>query len=87
MPDAAAPGSGRSAAPGGEGAADTVRPEPEAPDYRSTFALDVDTASYGYARRTLGDGLSSRRPGTSGPRSSSTASARGTSGRRGPASR
>ncbi len=26
------------------------------PDYRSTFALDVDTASYGYARRTLGDG-------------------------------
>ncbi|WP_420168867.1 YfbK domain-containing protein [Streptomyces violaceoruber] len=55
-PDAAAPGSGRSAAPGGEGAADTVRPEPEAPDYLSTFALDVDTASYGYARRTLGDG-------------------------------
>ncbi|MFJ9394350.1 von Willebrand factor type A domain-containing protein [Streptomyces californicus] len=55
-PDATAPGSGRSAAPGGEGAADTVRPEPEAPDYLSTFALDVDTASYGYARRTLGDG-------------------------------
>ncbi|MFH8885318.1 von Willebrand factor type A domain-containing protein [Streptomyces californicus] len=55
-PDAAAPGAGRSAAPGGEGAADTVRPKPEAPDYRSTFALDVDTASYGYARRTLGDG-------------------------------
>ncbi|MFF3301187.1 von Willebrand factor type A domain-containing protein [Streptomyces sp. NPDC001741] len=26
------------------------------PDYLSTFALDVDTASYGYARRTLGDG-------------------------------
>lgn len=25
-------------------------------DYLSTFALDVDTASYGYARRTLGDG-------------------------------
>ncbi|MFD8571276.1 von Willebrand factor type A domain-containing protein [Streptomyces sp. NPDC059639] len=25
-------------------------------DYRSTFALDVDTASYGYARRTLADG-------------------------------
>ncbi|WP_032752281.1 vWA domain-containing protein [Streptomyces sp. NRRL B-1381] len=55
-PDAAAPGTGRSAAPGGEGAADTTRPEPEAPDYLSTFALDVDTASYGYARRTLGDG-------------------------------
>ncbi|MFJ8766882.1 vWA domain-containing protein [Streptomyces clavifer] len=26
------------------------------PDYLSTFALDVDTASYGYARRLLGDG-------------------------------
>ncbi|MFF8742217.1 von Willebrand factor type A domain-containing protein [Streptomyces californicus] len=55
-PDAAAPGTGRSAAPGGEGAADTTRPKPEAPDYLSTFALDVDTASYGYARRSLGDG-------------------------------
>ncbi|MBG0855147.1 von Willebrand factor type A domain-containing protein [Streptomyces spinoverrucosus] len=30
-----------------------------APDYLSTFALDVDTASYGYARRTLAEG---RRP-------------------------
>ncbi|KOU03671.1 von Willebrand factor type A domain-containing protein [Streptomyces californicus] len=55
-PDAAAPGTGRSAAPGGEGATDTARPKPETPDYLSTFALDVDTASYGYARRTLGDG-------------------------------
>lgn len=27
-----------------------------APDYLSTFALDVDTASYGYTRRTLADG-------------------------------
>ncbi|MFI5549796.1 von Willebrand factor type A domain-containing protein [Streptomyces sp. NPDC051738] len=27
-----------------------------APDYLSTFALDVDTASYGYARRSLADG-------------------------------
>ncbi|MGW2230050.1 YfbK domain-containing protein [Streptomyces formicae] len=27
-----------------------------APDYLSTFALDVDTASYGFARRTLGEG-------------------------------
>ncbi|TXS40453.1 VWA domain-containing protein [Streptomyces sp. uw30] len=27
-----------------------------APDYLSTFALDVDTASYGYARRTLSEG-------------------------------
>ncbi|MFD4544617.1 von Willebrand factor type A domain-containing protein [Streptomyces sp. NPDC058466] len=26
------------------------------PDYLSTFALDVDTASYGYARRTLANG-------------------------------
>jgi Ca-activated chloride channel family protein len=26
------------------------------PDYLSTFALDVDTASYGYARRELADG-------------------------------
>ncbi|MDJ0379992.1 von Willebrand factor type A domain-containing protein [Streptomyces sp. G-G2] len=25
-------------------------------DYRSTFALDVDTASYGFARRTIGSG-------------------------------
>lgn len=32
------------------------REEAAAPDYLSTFALDVDTASYGYARRTLGDG-------------------------------
>ncbi|MEV8593262.1 von Willebrand factor type A domain-containing protein [Streptomyces sp. NPDC052012] len=30
-----------------------IAPEP---DYLSTFALDVDTASYGYARRTLADG-------------------------------
>ncbi|GGU87031.1 hypothetical protein GCM10010275_23590 [Streptomyces litmocidini] len=27
-----------------------------APDHLSTFALDVDTASYGYARRTLAEG-------------------------------
>jgi len=26
------------------------------PDYLSTFALDVDTASYGFARRTLAEG-------------------------------
>lgn len=32
---------------------------PPPADYLSTFALDVDTASYGYARRTLADG---RRP-------------------------
>ncbi|MEV0226340.1 von Willebrand factor type A domain-containing protein [Streptomyces sp. NPDC050704] len=29
---------------------------PPPADYLSTFALDVDTASYGYARRTLADG-------------------------------
>ncbi|MFE3518901.1 von Willebrand factor type A domain-containing protein [Streptomyces sp. NPDC059166] len=43
-----------------EGAAveerDEAGQESAAPDYLSTFALDVDTASYGYARRTLGDG-------------------------------
>ena len=32
------------------------RRKPVAPDYLSTFALDVDTARYGYARRTLADG-------------------------------
>ncbi|MGW0121087.1 YfbK domain-containing protein [Streptomyces sp. NPDC003327] len=44
-PDAPAPG------PEGEQRA----PSP-APDYLSTFALDVDTASYGYARRALSEG-------------------------------
>ncbi|MFE7747875.1 von Willebrand factor type A domain-containing protein [Streptomyces sp. NPDC057428] len=40
-----------------DGAAkDSGARESVAPDYLSTFALDVDTASYGYARRTLGDG-------------------------------
>ncbi|MGW2176496.1 YfbK domain-containing protein [Streptomyces sp. NPDC001732] len=39
---------------------------PVAPDYLSTFALDVDTASYGYARRTLADG-SLPRPDTVRP--------------------
>ncbi|MFS8197248.1 YfbK domain-containing protein [Streptomyces sp. CWNU-52B] len=34
-------------------------PDPDPADHLSTFALDVDTASYGYARRTLEDG---RRP-------------------------
>src|SRR5690606_5289211 len=37
---------------GGEAASP---PEPD-PGLLSTFALDVDTASYGYARRTLADG-------------------------------
>ncbi|MFC8985223.1 von Willebrand factor type A domain-containing protein [Streptomyces sp. NPDC057115] len=38
----------------GEGEGD-IAPEPD-PGHLSTFALDVDTASYGYARRTLADG-------------------------------
>ena len=49
-----------SAVPGqdedGAGQAEDGARESVAPDYLSTFALDVDTASYGYARRTLGDG-------------------------------
>ncbi|MGW8767174.1 vWA domain-containing protein [Streptomyces sp. NPDC055815] len=48
---AAAP-DGRTAAPR-EGEQRSPAP---APDYLSTFALDVDTASYGYARRTLAEG-------------------------------
>ncbi|MFH9570185.1 von Willebrand factor type A domain-containing protein [Streptomyces sp. NPDC017454] len=39
--------------PGETGDSRDVAP---APDHLSTFALDVDTASYGYARRTLSDG-------------------------------
>ncbi|MFF2534745.1 vWA domain-containing protein [Streptomyces cyaneofuscatus] len=51
-PDAAAPDKGRQS----EESGDTAEPDLAAPDYLSTFALDVDTASYGYARSTLGDG-------------------------------
>lgn len=40
---------------GAEKDADGLK-ESAPPDYLSTFALDVDTASYGYARRTLADG-------------------------------
>ncbi|MFG2332088.1 von Willebrand factor type A domain-containing protein [Streptomyces sp. NPDC048604] len=52
-------GGGKAPAPGA--ARDDSAPEGEqrsapAPDYLSTFALDVDTASYGYARRTLAEG-------------------------------
>ncbi|MGW7430171.1 YfbK domain-containing protein [Streptomyces sp. NPDC054861] len=44
-------------APPGEGAAEgEQRSRPPAADWLSTFALDVDTASYGYARRTLSEG-------------------------------
>ncbi|WP_254381348.1 von Willebrand factor type A domain-containing protein [Streptomyces sp. TBY4] len=39
-----------------EGESDGRRPTGPPADYLSTFALDVDTASYGYARRTLADG-------------------------------
>ncbi|MFE9778660.1 von Willebrand factor type A domain-containing protein [Streptomyces sp. NPDC005775] len=63
-PAPAAPGGGTSS---GGAAADGAKPadgagktdrlrESAPPDYLSTFALDVDTASYGYARRTLADG-------------------------------
>ncbi|MEV5579004.1 von Willebrand factor type A domain-containing protein [Streptomyces parvus] len=48
-----APATGRDSR---ESDADRVREGRAEPDYLSTFALDVDTASYGYARRTLGDG-------------------------------
>ncbi|RFU85585.1 DUF3520 domain-containing protein [Streptomyces triticagri] len=46
----------QSAGPDGaqqDGNQDTARGAAPPPDYLSTFALDVDTASYGYARRTL----------------------------------
>ncbi|WP_427922380.1 YfbK domain-containing protein [Streptomyces sp. cg40] len=56
-------GGERSDGQSGDGTADqegeqTDSPEKIAPspDYLSTFALDVDTASYGYARRVLADG-------------------------------
>ncbi|MFC8707034.1 von Willebrand factor type A domain-containing protein [Streptomyces anulatus] len=55
-PDAVAPEKGRSAAPTGDSGDESER-DVAPPDYLSTFALDVDTASYGYARRTLGDGM------------------------------
>ncbi|MGW7362399.1 YfbK domain-containing protein [Streptomyces sp. NPDC054841] len=40
----------------GEQSSDAQRDMAPAPDYLSTFALDVDTASYGYARRSLAEG-------------------------------
>ncbi|MFD5077976.1 von Willebrand factor type A domain-containing protein [Streptomyces sp. NPDC058371] len=40
----------------GEQTGDAGREVAPSPDYLSTFALDVDTASYGFARRTLADG-------------------------------
>lgn len=56
----AAPGAGQASRAPADGTADGDQArDPAPPDYLSTFALDVDTASYGYARRTLADG---RRP-------------------------
>ncbi|MEV4877123.1 vWA domain-containing protein [Streptomyces cyaneofuscatus] len=57
-PDAVAPDQGRPSEGSGENRenGDTAKPDMAAPDYLSTFALDVDTASYGYVRSTLGDG-------------------------------
>ncbi|NGO68854.1 vWA domain-containing protein [Streptomyces boncukensis] len=50
-----APADGREGADAADRFAPSASPGgPSGPsDYRSTFALDVDTASYGYARRTL----------------------------------
>jgi Ca-activated chloride channel family protein len=50
-PDARGPHTGQDGAAEGE-----QRSRPPAADWLSTFALDVDTASYGYARRTLAEG-------------------------------
>ncbi|MET9672809.1 von Willebrand factor type A domain-containing protein [Streptomyces sp. NPDC006482] len=50
-PGTATPGADAAAPEEGE-----QRTRPPAPDYLSTFALDVDTASYGYARRALSEG-------------------------------
>ncbi|MFJ4929058.1 von Willebrand factor type A domain-containing protein [Streptomyces sp. NPDC088736] len=49
------PGTGQGG-PDGEQTDDARREIAPSPDYLSTFALDVDTASYGYARRSLADG-------------------------------
>ncbi|MFG2496862.1 von Willebrand factor type A domain-containing protein [Streptomyces sp. NPDC048441] len=54
-PGPASPGTGDAATPG-EQQGDEKRDFAPPPDYLSTFALDVDTASYGFARRTLADG-------------------------------
>ncbi|MFJ2773514.1 von Willebrand factor type A domain-containing protein [Streptomyces sp. NPDC087300] len=55
LPAPASPGTGDAARPDGaqkDERSDSAPP----PDYLSTFALDVDTASYGFARRTLAEG-------------------------------
>lgn len=48
--------SAREGATEGETEGETDGEFAPSPDYLSTFALDVDTASYGYARRALADG-------------------------------
>ncbi|MEW2389770.1 von Willebrand factor type A domain-containing protein [Streptomyces venezuelae] len=52
-PAPALPNGGASQAPGEQQGQDQRE---FAPDHLSTFALDVDTASYGFARRTLAEG-------------------------------
>ncbi|MGW1538950.1 YfbK domain-containing protein [Streptomyces sp. NPDC002309] len=58
-PPPPAPDSGEVSGERRENGSDADREFAPEPDYLSTFALDVDTASYGYARRTLAEG---RRP-------------------------
>ncbi|MER5728151.1 von Willebrand factor type A domain-containing protein [Streptomyces sp. NPDC002138] len=54
---AAPDGGGRTAGQGeSEGESDGAKRSAPPADYLSTFALDVDTASYGFARRTIGAG-------------------------------
>ncbi|MEU7582184.1 von Willebrand factor type A domain-containing protein [Streptomyces sp. NPDC041068] len=53
LPAPDAPGTGEAATPGDQ---QDGKEREYAPDYLSTFALDVDTASYGFARRTLAEG-------------------------------
>ncbi|MGW0902533.1 YfbK domain-containing protein [Streptomyces sp. NPDC002853] len=54
-PGPASPGTGDAPTPGEEQEGKERGFSPR-PDYLSTFALDVDTASYGFARRTLAEG-------------------------------
>nr|WSX53175.1 von Willebrand factor type A domain-containing protein [Streptomyces sp. NBC_00974] len=50
------PAASFAAGAGAEGESDGRSASAPPADYLSTFALDVDTASYGYAQRTLADG-------------------------------
>ncbi|MGW5640230.1 YfbK domain-containing protein, partial [Streptomyces sp. NPDC003832] len=51
-----APDGGRYGGGQGDESDPSAREVAPSPDHLSTFALDVDTASYGYARRTLAEG-------------------------------